>query len=127
MSDEEPLSISILTIESVVAILKEKKNFLLSQDVEGYCRFVAFANGVLELNLAEGAPRELIRNLNKFFLDAKYAIEARQSDQPGEPSIRERQLQAFEEQKAAMAGNPVLREVLARFPDSYVAKIEQMD
>jgi hypothetical protein len=95
--------------------------------VESYARFVSFENGVLELGLGPGAPRELIKNLNGFFAASKYAITAKKSDEQGEPSIKEKQQKAFEEQKAAMAGNPILHEVLARFSDSYIAKIEELD
>ena len=59
--------VATLTIESLVSLLKEKKSFLLSQDVEKFVRFVSFDKGILSVNLENGYPREIIRNINNFF------------------------------------------------------------
>jgi hypothetical protein len=118
--------VSDLTIESVVAILKEKKSFLLSQDVEKFARFVSFDNGTLRLNFNDGAPRELLKNLNQFFAAEKYGIEVVKSDDPGDDTIREKAKKLFDSQVAEISGNPILKEILSGFKDSYIAKIEEM-
>ena len=120
------IDVSTLSIESIVDILKEKKNFLLSQDVERYVRFVSFENGVLYINFDSGYPRELLKNLNAFFVNAKYNIKVEHSDMPGEDTILKKKRDIFNAQVAEISNNPILKEVLSAFSNSYVAKIEEI-
>jgi 3-oxoacyl-[acyl-carrier-protein] synthase III len=85
---------------------------------------VSFGGGALMLNFNSGAPANLIKNLNQFFVEAKYKIKAEKSDELGEDTIREKQEKLFREQLASMDGNEILKEALRVFKDSYVAKIE---
>jgi hypothetical protein len=107
-----------------VSLLKERKSFLLSQDVEKFARFVSFAGGVLRLNFNSGFPVQIVRNLNQFFADAGCGIRVEKSDERGDDTVREKQERLFREQLAEMSGNGILREALRVFKDSYVAKIE---
>lgn len=94
--------------------------------MEKFARFVSFGNGVLKLNLNAGAPVMLIKNLNEFFAEAKYAIKVERSDEEGEATVREKQEALFKAQLAEMSGNDILREILRVFKDSRVAKIEEI-
>ncbi|MGN0929060.1 MAG: hypothetical protein ACI4N3_00265 [Alphaproteobacteria bacterium] len=129
MFEEEESSntdVSILSIESIVDILKEKKNYLLSQDVERYVRFVSFDKGVLFINFDTGYPRELLKNLNTFFANAKYNIKVEHSNEVGEDTIYKKKRDIFEAQLKEISNNPILKELLHSFTNSYVAKIEEI-
>ena len=118
--------ISILSIESIVDILREKKNYLLSQDVERYVRFVSFDKGVLFINFDTGYPRELLKNLNTFFANAKYNIKVEHSNEAGEDTIYKKKRDIFEAQLKEISSNPILKEISQNFKNSYVAKIEEI-
>lgn len=120
------MEISLLTVESLVALLREKKNFLLSQDVEGYARFVGFDKGRLSLNFNTGVPREIISNLNKFFAENRMDIKVVRSDAEGEPTLKERRENLFNAQLAEISGNPILKEILSKFADARVVGIERL-
>lgn len=124
--DNSLISISTLSIESIVEILKEKKNFLLSQDVEKFVRFVSFDNGILFINFDSGYPRELLKNLNDFFLKAKYNIKVEHSNQLGEDTISSKKQALFQKQLNEISTSPLLKEVLTAFKNSYVAKIDEL-
>ncbi len=124
--EQSVTDVSTLSIESIVDILKEKKNFLLSQDVERYVRFVSFDKGVLLINFDTGYPRELLKNLNTFFANAKYNIKVEHSDNPGEDTIYKKKQDFFNAQIAEISDNPIFKEILRNFKNSYVAKIEEM-
>lgn len=118
--------VSTLSIESIVEILREKKKYLLSQDVEKYVRFVSFENGTLFINFDTGYPRELLKNLNDFFIMAKYNIKVEHSNQAGEDTIYKKKQDIFNSQLKEISTNPILKEILHSFKNSYVAKIEEL-
>lgn len=120
------IELSTLSIESIIEILKEKKNFLLSQDVERYVRFVSFDNGVLLINFDTGYPRELLKNLNYFFENAKYNIRVVHSELPGEDTIYKKKHDILNAQIKEISDNPTIKEILRSFTNSYVAKIEEL-
>ena len=95
--------------------------------MENHARFVGFEGGVLRLNLAPSAPRDLLKNLNDAFRNAGRRITAALSNEPGAPTIEEKKRLLFDAQLAEMSANPILHEVLARFPDSRVAKIDVLE
>ena len=66
VADATEGDVATITIEGLVSTLKTKKSFLLSQDVERFVRFVSFDKGLLLVNLEDGYPRELIKNLITF-------------------------------------------------------------
>lgn len=118
--------IATLTIESLVSILKEKKAFLLSQDVERFVRFVSFDKSILLINLETGYPREIIKNLNNFFSDNKYKIQVKFSEEKGEDTLEQKKKNLFKAQLEEASKNPILKEVLVCFSNSIVANIEEI-
>lgn len=118
--------VATLTIESLVSLLKEKKSFLLSQDVEKFVRFVSFDKGILSVNLENGYPREIIRNINNFFETNKYQIKVEHSNEIGEDTLEQKKRKLFESQLEEASKNPILREVLTCFSNSRVANIEDL-
>ncbi len=118
--------VATMTIEGLVDILKEKKSFILSQDVARYIRFVGFEKGILSVNLEEGYPREIIKNLNHFFDENKYNIKVECSLERGEDTLEQKKKALFNKQLDEVSQNPILKEILTCFANSTVANIEEL-
>ncbi len=119
-------SVSTMTIESLVDTLKEKKSFLLSRDVERYVRFVGFDKGVLSINLEELHPKELIKNLNDFFIQSKFNIKVIRSSEKGDDTLEQKKKALFQQQLMEVSQNPILKEILECFRNSVVENIEDL-
>ena len=103
-----------------------KKSFILSQDVSRYVRFVGFENGELLINLEDGYPKEIIRNLNNFFEENKYKVKVEHSPERGEDTLEQKKKALFNKQLEEVSQNPLLKEILTCFSNSVVAKIEDL-
>ena len=118
--------VATMTIEGLVDLLKEKKSFILSQDVARYVRFVKFEKGILFVNLEDGYPREIVKNLNHFFDENKYKIKIECSTERGEDTLEQKKKALFNKQLEEVSQNPILKEVLNCFSNSVVANIEEL-
>ncbi len=118
--------VATLTIEGLVNLLKEKKSFILSQDVAKYVRFVRFDNGVIFINLETGYPREIVKNINNFFNDNKYKVKIECCQEKGEDTLEQKKKALFNKQLEEVSQNPILKEVLECFSNSVVANIEEL-
>ena len=118
--------VATMTIEGLVDLLKEKKSFILSQDVARYIRFVGFDNGILSVNLEDGYPREIIKNINHFFEENKYKIKMEYSSEKGEDTLEQKKKAVFKKQLEEVSQNPILKEILECFSNSVVANIEEL-
>ncbi len=118
--------VSTMTIESLVNLLKEKKSFILSQDVSRYIRFVKFDNGIIYVNLEVGYPKEIIKNLNRFFDENKYKIKVEYSQEKGDDTLEQKKKALFNRQLEEVLQNPILKEILTCFSNSIVANIEDL-
>jgi len=114
-----------MTIEAIVDLVRQK-NYLLSQDVERFVRFVSFGGGVLQANLNAGAPRDIIKNMNSLFDASRIAIVVKKSDEMGEASLSEQKTAMFEAQANMASSNPIVAEILRAFPNSSIAKVEEL-
>ncbi|MBR1545075.1 MAG: hypothetical protein IJ638_03985 [Alphaproteobacteria bacterium] len=118
--------VATMTVEGLVDLLKEKKSFILSQDVARYIRFVGFDKGILSVNLEEGYPREIIKNINHFFEENKYKIKMEYSNEKGEDTLEQKKKAVFKKQLEEVSQNPILKEILECFSNSVVANIEEL-
>ena len=118
--------VATMTIEGLVDLLKEKKSFILSQDVSRYVRFVKFDNGIIFINLEQGYPKEIVRNINNFFNENKYKIKIECCQEKGEDTLEQKKKALFNKQLEEVSQNPILKEVLACFSNSVVANIEEL-
>ena len=118
--------VSIMTVEGLVNLLKEKKSFILSQDVSRYIRFVKFDNCVIFVNLENGYPKEIIKNLNRFFDENRFKIKVEFSNEKGDDTLEQKKKALFNKQLDEVSQNPILKEILTCFPNSIVANIEDL-
>lgn len=126
VADATEGDVATITIEGLVSTLKTKKSFLLSQDVERFVRFVSFDKGLLLVNLEEGYPRELIKNLNNFFATNNINIKVEFSSERGQDTLEQKKKAIFKAQLDEVSKNPILKEILTCFTNSVVANIEDL-
>ena len=126
VADATECDVATITIEGLVSTLKTKKSFLLSQDVERFVRFVSFDKGLLLINLEDGYPRELIKNLNNFFTTNNINIKVEFSSERGQDTLEQKKKAIFKAQLDEVSKNPILKEILTCFTNSVVANIEDL-
>lgn len=126
VADATEGDVATITIEGLVSTLKTKKSFLLSQDVERFVRFVSFDKGLLLINLEDGYPRELIKNLNNFFTANNINIKVEFSSERGQDTLEQKKKAIFKAQLDEVSKNPILKEILDCFTNSVVANIEDL-
>ena len=126
VADATEGDVATITIEGLVSTLKTKKSFLLSQDVERFVRFVSFDKGLLLVNLEDGYPRELIKNLNNFFTANNINIKVEFSSERGQDTLEQKKKAIFKAQLDEVSKNPILKEILTCFTNSVVANIEDL-
>lgn len=126
VADATEGDVATITIEGLVSTLKTKKSFLLSQDVERFVRFVSFDKGLLLVNLEDGYPRELIKNLNNFFTANNINIKVEFSSERGQDTLEQKKKAIFKTQLDEVSKNPILKEILDCFTNSVVANIEDL-
>lgn len=126
VADATEGDVATITIEGLVSTLKTKKSFLLSQDVERFVRFVSFDKGLLLINLEDGYPRELIKNLNNFFTTNNINIKVEFSSERGQDTLEQKKKAIFKAQLDEVSKNPILKEILDCFTNSVVANIEDL-
>lgn len=126
VADATEGDVATITIEGLVSTLKTKKSFLLSQDVERFVRFVSFDKGLLLVNLEDGYPRELIKNLNNFFTANNINIKVEFSSERGQDTLEQKKKAIFKAQLDEVSKNPILKEILDCFTNSVVANIEDL-
>lgn len=126
VADATEGDVATITIEGLVSTLKTKKSFLLSQDVERFVRFVSFDKGLLLVNLEDGYPRELIKNLNNFFTANDINIKVEFSSERGQDTLEQKKKAIFKAQLDEVSKNPILKEILDCFTNSVVANIEDL-
>lgn len=126
VADATESDVATITIEGLVSTLKTKKSFLLSQDVERFVRFVSFDKGLLLINLEDGYPRELIKNLNNFFTANNINIKVEFSSERGQDTLEQKKKAIFKAQLDEVSKNPILKEILDCFTNSVVANIEDL-
>lgn len=126
VADATEGDVATITVEGLVSTLKTKKSFLLSQDVERFVRFVSFDKGLLLVNLEDGYPRELIKNLNNFFTTNNINIKVEFSSEQGQDTLEQKKKAIFKAQLDEVSKNPILKEILDCFTNSVVANIEDL-
>lgn len=126
VADATEGDVATITVEGLVSTLKTKKSFLLSQDVERFVRFVSFDKGLLLVNLEDGYPRELIKNLNNFFTANNINIKVEFSSERGQDTLEQKKKAIFKAQLDEVSKNPILKEILDCFTNSVVANIEDL-
>jgi DNA polymerase-3 subunit gamma/tau len=110
--------------EDVVALAAERREIGLKLALERDVRLVRFEEGRIEFNLQEGGQRTIANDLSRALQNwtgQRWVVAL--SAEAGEPTLRERALEAARERKEGAATHPLVQAVLAKFPGAQIVDV----
>ena len=115
------------SFKEIVALMDAHKSAILSGQVENYIRPVNLQMTRLIVDVKEGAPADLVRRMVDFLIEATgYEWEVLRSDeQVNIETIKETRTRTREEQIAAAARHPVVKEALSLFPGAEIIDVSK--
>ena len=114
----------LANFEALVALASEKRDIQLKVALECDVRLVRFAQGQIEFSLAPGASPQLAPTLMRRLQEwtgQRWMVAL--SSEEGAPSIRERADAREREKLVGVRANPLVRQVLERFPGAEIIAV----
>jgi len=112
----------------VAALAGKQRDIKLKLALEENARLVSFRPGHIELNLLDGAPRDLAGQLgNKLTAWTGERWMVSLSDQPGEPTLGERRRERDAAIRTQVEQHPLVRQVFQHFPGAEIVGVEELD
>ncbi|WP_441228496.1 DNA polymerase III subunit gamma/tau [Tardiphaga sp. 20_F10_N6_6] len=122
MADVPPAAVlKISTFPELVALAGEKRDLMVRGALEADVRLIKIEDGRLELAMERTASRTLINDLSRKleqWTGRRWAVIV--SNEQGQPTLRDQQLEQKNERQRAAEADPRVKEVLARFPRAKV-------
>jgi len=122
MADAPPAAVlKISTFPELVALAGEKRDLMVRGALEADVRLIKIEDGRLELAMERTASRTLINDLSRKleqWTGRRWAVIV--SNEQGQPTLRDQQLEQKNERQRAAEADPRVKEVLARFPRAKV-------
>ncbi|MGM4920342.1 DNA polymerase III subunit gamma/tau [Tardiphaga sp. 813_E8_N1_3] len=122
MTDAQPAQVlKISTFPELVALAGEKRDLMVRGALEADVRLIKIEDGRLELAMERTASRTLINDLSRKleqWTGRRWAVIV--SNEQGQATLREQQLEQKNERQRAAEADPRVKEVLARFPRAKV-------
>jgi DNA polymerase-3 subunit gamma/tau len=122
MADAQPEPVlKISTFPELVALAGEKRDLMVRGALESDVRLIRIEDGRLELAMERTASRTLINDLSRKleqWTGRRWAVIV--SNEQGQATLREQQLEQKNERQRAAEADPRVKEVLARFPRAKV-------
>ena len=112
------------TFESVVGLIRDKRDMTLLYEVENNLRLVSYQPGRIEFEPGPTAPRDLASRLAQRlqgWTGQRWGVSVVGSG--GQPTIAEQQAVEQDEAKAQAMGLPLVQAILAAFPGAQIAEI----
>jgi DNA polymerase-3 subunit gamma/tau len=112
------------TFDSVVELIRQKRDMLLLNEVETGLRLARYAPGRIEFEPAPAARADLAARLGQRlqgWTGARWAVSVVSSG--GAPTIAEARDVALAEVRADAAGNPLVQAILAAFPGARISDV----
>jgi DNA polymerase-3 subunit gamma/tau len=116
-----------LTLEALEARLSEARELLLANQFAHYVKPLRLRPGVLEIALAEGAPRDLPGDLGRALSaigPGRWSVVV--EDGPGGATLAERRRAAAEALEARAGEHPFVAAALAAFPGARIAAVRPL-
>ncbi len=121
---DQPPSTELNSFDDVIALAGKKRDLKLKRTLTEHIRLVSFAHGTIEFALAKGVSpdlgAEIGRKLTSWTGTRWIAI---LSEEEGEPTRGDMSRTEAEDEMAIVRDHPVVREVLAHFPDARIASV----
>lgn len=112
------------TFDSVVELIRSRRDMLLLNEVETGLRLARYAPGRIEFEPAPAARPDLAARLGQRlqgWTGARWAVSVVSSG--GAPTIAEARDAALAEVRADAAGNPLVQAILAAFPGARISDV----
>jgi len=112
------------TFESVIELIRQKRDMLLLNEVETGLRLARYAPGRIEFEPTPGAKPDLAARLGQRlqgWTGARWGVSVVASG--GAPSIAEARDNALSEVRAQAAGNPLVQAILTAFPGARISEV----
>jgi DNA polymerase-3 subunit gamma/tau len=112
------------TFDSVVGLIRQKRDMLLLNEIETGLRLVRYSPGRIEFEPAPGARPDLASRLGQRlqgWTGARWAVSVVASG--GAPTLAEAREEGIAALRADAAGNPLVKAILAAFPGARIADI----
>jgi DNA polymerase-3 subunit gamma/tau len=120
---ESPLQV-FATFDSVVDLIRQKRDMVLLNEVETGLRLARYSNGRIEFEPAPGARPDLAARLGQRlqgWTGARWAVSVVSSG--GAPTLAEAREAGLAEVRADAAGNPLVQAILSAFPGARIAEV----
>jgi DNA polymerase-3 subunit gamma/tau len=116
------------TFDSVVALIRERRDARLLVCVESYVRLARYAPGRIEFAPAPGAPADLAGDLTRRLSDwtgARWVVSV-VADADAAPSIAERRAAEADDLRGRAAAAPLVAAALALFPGAEIKAVRPL-
>jgi DNA polymerase-3 subunit gamma/tau len=124
---EQPTALRLASFPELVALAGRNRDVMIKGALETDVRLVRFEDGRLEIALERHAQRTLVSDLSRKLEEwtgRRWTVTV--SNEAGQPTLREQNLQAKNERERAAEADPRVQEVLARFPGAKVVEVRKL-
>jgi DNA polymerase III subunit gamma/tau len=119
---------ALKSFADVAKLAGKQRDIKLKLALEENARLVSFRPGHIELNLLDGAPRDLAGQLgNKLTAWTGERWMVSLSDQPGEPTLGEKRREQDAAIRAQVEQHPLVRQVFQHFPSAEIVGVEELE
>jgi len=112
----------------IAALAGHHRDIKLKLALEENVRLVTFRPGHIELNLLDGAPRDLANQLGhklQAWTGTRWMVSV--SDQAGEPTLGDQRREREAEMRAQVEQHPLVRQVFQHFPGAEIVGVSELD
>ena len=105
----------------VVSIFEQKREMILYTYLKQDVRLVSFAEGRIEMQVAEHVPADMPQKISKLlsqWTGNRWVVMV--SQEQGQPSIKEQEDKRFGEQKQQALEHPLIKDVMGAFPGAEI-------
>ena len=123
----QPPALRVASFPELVALAGKNRDVLTKGALETDVRLVRFEDGRLEIALERHAQRTLVTDLSRKLEEwtgRRWTVVV--SNEAGQPTLREQNLQAKNERERIAEADPRVQEVLARFPGTKVVEVRRL-
>jgi DNA polymerase-3 subunit gamma/tau len=124
---QQPSVLRLASFPELVALAGRNRDVMIKGALESDVRLVRFEDGRLEIALERHAQRTLVSDLSRKLEEwtgRRWTVTV--SNETGQPTLREQNLQAKNERERAAEADPRVQEVLARFPGAKVVEVRKL-
>ncbi len=127
MEAQEPSLPDPENFTEVIQLVTEKRDLKLKSDLEDFVRLVRFESGHVEINLADGAPRDLPNYLGQRLSEwtgKRWIIAV--SAEKGEETITGKRRAEEQRELEQVKNHPLVQQIFDTFPDAKITDVSPL-